>query len=78
MQGSGARKTKLETGKSSLAKGAPLRIASRRFQSLPASEIRFLAYRLEVARSWPESARKQVTIQAILFRLRGATLPPND
>ena len=36
---------------------------------LPVTEIRFLEYRLEVVSSWPPSARKEATIDAILFRL---------
>ena len=32
-------------------------------------EIRFLEYRLEVVASWPDSARKLATIEAILLRL---------
>lgn len=37
--------------------------------TLPVTEIRFLEYRLEVVSSWPPSARKEATIDAILFRL---------
>ncbi|HLK22292.1 MAG TPA: hypothetical protein VKT81_25270 [Bryobacteraceae bacterium] len=37
-------------------------------------EIRFLEYRLEVVASWPESARKEATMQAIVLRL--ATVRP--
>ena len=37
-------------------------------------EIRFLEYRLEVVASWPESPRKDATIQAIVLRL--ATVRP--
>ncbi len=33
------------------------------------AEIHFLNYRLEVVRAWPESARKQATIAAILSQL---------
>jgi hypothetical protein len=33
------------------------------------SEIRFLEYRLEVVESWPNSTRKQATIDGILNRL---------
>jgi hypothetical protein len=36
-------------------------------------EIRFLEYRLEVVRSWPESPRKNATIHAILSRLGRAS-----
>jgi len=36
-------------------------------------EIRFLEYRLEVVRSWPESPRKAATIHAILTRLGRAS-----
>lgn len=32
-------------------------------------EVRFLEYRLEVVASWPESARKDATLQAIVLRL---------
>jgi hypothetical protein len=32
-------------------------------------EIRFLEYRLEVVASWPDSARKVATIEAIVLRL---------
>jgi hypothetical protein len=32
-------------------------------------DIRFLEYRLEVVGSWPDSARKIATIQAIVLRL---------
>ncbi len=32
-------------------------------------EIKFLEYRLEVVASWPDSARKIATIQAIVLRL---------
>jgi hypothetical protein len=37
--------------------------------AMPTAEIRFLEYRLEVVSSWPPSARKEATIEAILFRL---------
>jgi hypothetical protein len=37
-------------------------------------EIRFLEYRLEVVASWPESARKDATLHAIVLRL--ATVRP--
>jgi hypothetical protein len=36
-------------------------------------EIRFLEYRLEVVRSWPDSPRKAATIHAILTRLGRAS-----
>ena len=32
-------------------------------------EIRFLEYRLEVVASWPDSARKVATLEAIVLRL---------
>ena len=32
-------------------------------------DIRFLEYRLEVVGSWPDSARKAATIEAIVLRL---------
>ena len=32
-------------------------------------DIRFLEYRLEVVGSWPDSARKVATIEAIVLRL---------
>ncbi|MGD0297722.1 MAG: hypothetical protein ABSE86_11445 [Bryobacteraceae bacterium] len=32
-------------------------------------EIRFLEYRLEVVGSWPDSARKLATLEAIVLRL---------
>jgi hypothetical protein len=32
-------------------------------------DIRFLEYRLEVVGSWPDSARKLATIEAIMLRL---------
>ena len=35
----------------------------------PSAEIKFLEYRLEVVSSWPPSARKEATIDAILVRL---------
>jgi hypothetical protein len=37
--------------------------------TLPVAEIKFLEYRLEVVSSWPPSARKEATIDAILIRL---------
>jgi hypothetical protein len=37
------------------------------------AEIHFLEYRLEVVRAWPESARKQATIAAILSQLERLT-----
>jgi len=40
---------------------------------LEAWEIRFLEYRLEVVRSWPDSPRKAATIHAILSRLGRAS-----
>jgi len=33
------------------------------------AEFHFLEYRLEVVRAWPESARKQATIAAIMSQL---------
>lgn len=50
-----------------------IRIADSRsihttFPSMQA-QIYFLEYRLEVVRAWPESARKQATIAAILSQL---------
>jgi hypothetical protein len=33
------------------------------------NEIRFLEYRLEVVQSWPDSACRRATMEAILFRL---------
>jgi len=77
VQGSGTKRTKLGKGKSSLTNGSSSRTANHR-QSVAASENRFLAYRLEVVRSWPDSARKQATIEAILLRLRAATLPTSE
>jgi hypothetical protein len=65
-------------GKSKLANGRLLGSAKRRFQSTSASEIQFLAYRLEVVRSWPDSARKQATLEAISLRLRAASLPASE
>ena len=35
-------------------------------------DIRFLEYRLEVVGSWPDSARKLATIEAIMLRLDAA------
>jgi hypothetical protein len=32
-------------------------------------DIRFLEYRLEVVGSWPDSARKAATLEAIVLRL---------
>ena len=37
--------------------------------SVSQSEISFLEYRLAVVESWPSSARKQATIEGILYRL---------
>lgn len=37
------------------------------------AEIQFLQYRLEVVEQWPDSARKQATIAAILSQLRRHT-----
>ena len=37
-------------------------------------EIQFLEYRLEVVRSWPDSSRKQTTIDAIRQRLAALNL----
>jgi len=37
---------------------------------VPDPEIRFLEYRLAVVADWPDSRRKQVTINAILVRLQ--------
>jgi len=39
---------------------------------VPAAEIKFLQYRLEVVSSWPPSARKEATLDAILVRLSTA------
>jgi hypothetical protein len=40
-------------------------------QPMEQTELRFLEYRLEVAKSWPDSPRKEATIGAILLRLNG-------
>jgi len=37
------------------------------------AEIQFLEYRLDVAMAWPESARKQATVMAILSELQRHT-----
>ena len=56
---------KLATSNNGLAGNRSIR-ATIRLQSW---EIRFLEYRLEVVQSWPDSARKVATIEAILARL---------
>lgn len=56
---------KLATRETGLAGNRSIRAISE----LPEWEIRFLEYRLEVVRAWPDSARKLATIDAILGRL---------
>ena len=43
--------------------------------SLNTEEARFLEYRLEVIRYWPESERKQAVLEGIALRLRSLGLP---
>ena len=42
--------------------------------SLNTEEVRFLEYRLEVVRYWPESERKQAVLEGIALRLRSFVL----
>ena len=39
--------------------------------SVAQSEMRFLEYRLDVIRSWPHSARKEILMEAVALRLNG-------
>jgi hypothetical protein len=43
--------------------------SNRTNRALQEWDIRFLEYRLEVVGSWPDSARKVATIEAIVLRL---------
>lgn len=56
---------KLSTSRNGLAGNRSIRANS----DLQQWDIRFLEYRLEVVGSWPDSARKLATIEAILLRL---------
>lgn len=59
---------KLSTSKNGLAGNRSIRAR----MAIEEWEIRFLEYRLEVVGSWPDSARKVATMQAILLRLDGS------
>jgi hypothetical protein len=56
---------KLAASKNGLAGNRSIRTTP----ALQQWEIRFLEYRLEVVASWPDSARKLATLEAILLRL---------
>jgi hypothetical protein len=43
--------------------------SNRANRALQEWDIRFLEYRLEVVGSWPDSARKVATLEAIVLRL---------
>jgi hypothetical protein len=64
----GANAMKLSTSRNGLAGNRSIRANL----DLRQWDIRFLEYRLEVVGSWPDSARKLATIEAIMLRLDAA------
>jgi len=64
-------KDELATGKTGVAGNRPIHAnVDDDPRTVWASEIRFLEYRLEVIRSWPDSARKRVALEGVIVRLR--------
>jgi hypothetical protein len=55
----------------------PIDAMPKRFITLEQAEVQFLAYRLDVVASWPDSGRKRASMTAISLRLKSLAYANN-